>query len=136
MDGYIGTTVTFEFAKLPKGGSAFVPIHLDKIADWYPGGVAWDGKYVGIVAEGRANKPSIYRVSTSGSSGHVVSIVHLDGLAFTALFAVNGKTVAGSSGGGGASVSEWRYPHGGKATKNLASYAYEPRGMAISVANK
>ncbi len=134
IDGYVGSTVEFEFAELPKGGKSFEAIHFDKNADWYPGGVVWDGKYIDVVTQGAARSPSIYRVTVSGRVGHVEGIVHLKRLYFVSLFDMKGGLVAGMSGNAGETISEWPFPGGGKAMKRLANYASAPRGLTISVA--
>jgi|HubBroStandDraft_4_1064222.scaffolds.fasta_scaffold00010_21 hypothetical protein len=133
VDGYIGSTVSFELAELVKGGPSFARITVKKDGLFYPGGLAWDGQYLDVVTK-RSSKPiAIYRVSVSGSVGHVAGVVMPQRLYFMAFIAIDGNTVAGMSGANGHIVSTWPYPHGGKATKNLVHYGVGPRGLTISL---
>lgn len=135
VDGYVGSTVAFELAELPKGGSSFESIRLKKGNGFYPGGLAWDGQYLDIVTDGGAGKTALYRVSVSGSVGRVVDMIYPEGLYFMAMIAIDGGSVAGTSGTNAHTVSIWPYPQGGNATKEVAHYESIARGVTISDGN-
>jgi hypothetical protein len=135
VDGYVGSTVAFELAELPKGDSSFESIHLKKGNGFYPGGLAWDGQYLDVVTDGGVGKTAIYQVSVSGSVGRVVNMIYPAGLYFMAFIAIDGSTVAGTSDPAAHVVSVWPYPQGGEATKTIAHYESVARGVAISDEN-
>ena len=133
VDGFVGSTVFFELAELVMGAKSFDSVRLTRGGDFYPGGLAWDGTYLDVVTQGRAPRASLFRVAVTRSRGHVVDVILLNGLYFTATIAMDGKTIAGTSGPNGHIVSMWPFPAGGMATKNVAHYRSGPSGMTISV---
>jgi hypothetical protein len=133
VDGFVGSTVVFDLAELVMGAKSFDSVRLTRGGDFYPGGLAWDGTYLDVVTQGRAPRASLFRVAVTRSRGHVVDVVLLNGLYVTALIAIDGKTIAGTSGQDGHIVSMWPYPSGGKPTKNVAQYRSGPSAITISV---
>ena len=109
---------SFQFAELPKGGSIFTNIHLDRPAVW-PGGLAWDGKYVvvGYGDPGRGQSQRIYRVRIEGSRGHVVGTQEFKGLPKRNFFWLQGDTIIAAPGKRLSGDAFWRYPQGGKPYK-------------------
>lgn len=126
----------FGLAELPKGGSAFISISLDKSGKW-GGGVEWDGKYIAVdvhnptAPEGRRNV--IYRVSVSGSTGTVVQTVHPRRLGVTGWIWVQGKTlIATVNRDGGSQIGFWHYPNAHEQFEKLSPF-YAPWGITVSV---
>jgi hypothetical protein len=78
VDGYNGTA--FGLAELPRGAHRFVGISLDKPIK-YPAQIQWDGQNLAIE---RRVYPLIYRVSVSGSQGHVVGRTRFNGIGYRA----------------------------------------------------
>jgi hypothetical protein len=132
-DGYIGSTVFFAFGELVKRQHTFLNIALDKLANSFPGGIAWDGKYIDVETGRFARHPEIYRVAVSGSIGHVAGIVHINRLYYAAWYAIEGDAIVATSGHNGDAVGLFSYPEGGKATKIIGPYPLTPRGLAISI---
>lgn len=131
VDGYIGSSLFFGLAELTNGSPAFARITLQKGREGYPGGIAWDGKYLDIVADGHG--AMLYRVDVSNYEGRVVGSVPLQGLYYPTFFAIGENSIVASRATYGRFLSLWPYPAGGEPTKTLAHYPYAPRGLAISV---
>ena len=121
----------FGLAELVNGSPAFAKITLQKGREGYPGGMAWDGKYLDIVADSRGSM--LYRVDVSAPEGRVVGTVPLNGLYYPTFFAIGENRIVASRASSGRFLSLWPYPAGDKPTKTLAHYPYAPRGLAISV---
>jgi hypothetical protein len=132
VDGYIGSTVFFEFAELAKGSASFVNITLDKRVGFYPGGVQWDGKYIALVPGPVRGGSPIYRVKVAGTIGKVVGKVDVEHLTPMAAFSVKDGKVAAITGAYGGVVTLTPYPAGGRPTKTLARLPFPARGLAIS----
>lgn len=94
-------------AELPKGGSTFTNITVDKGV--YYGSMQWDGEYLAMQG---AHLGEIYRVEVSGSSGTVAQIVGLKGSGRGRFryFWIQGDIAAATGWNGGL----WSYPEGGK----------------------
>jgi hypothetical protein len=132
VDGYIGSTVFFEFAELAKGSSSFVNVTLDKRVGFYPGGVQWDGKYIALVPGPVRGHSLIYRVKVAGTIGKVVGEVDVEHLSSMAAFSVKDGKVAATTGAYGGVVTLTPYPAGGRPTKTLARLPFPAGGLAIS----
>jgi hypothetical protein len=122
-------------AELPKGGSSFKNIKLDRLVE-DPGSVQWDGKYM-TVDDNRV----IHRFTVSRSRGKVVGstklITHqifaavqtwIQGDAVVAVYVDSACPSLCPT-----AVSIWRYPAGGKPTKSISGLD-EPLAVAVSVA--
>ncbi len=122
------------FAELPKGGSWFEHPSRERqrILSWWAG---VGTPIFDIVTDGGAGKAALYRVSVSGSVGRVVDMIYPEGLYFMAMIAIDGGSVAGTSGTNAHTVSIWPYPQGGNATKEVAHYESIARGVTISAGN-
>ena len=130
VDGWFGDTVLFELGELTKGANSFTSVTLNRVPQNYPGGIQWGGKYVALV-----DKPWVYRISVSGSTGKVVGRVFLKKVwAYAPMAIEDGVVVATTSAlGSGNAVALWPYPGGGKLSKILAKYQDLVPGLAISV---
>lgn len=112
-------TKSFQFAELPKGSSKFTEIHLDRPAAW-PGGIAWDGKYVvvGHGDRGAGRKfERIDRVRIAGSQGHVVSSQEFQELPKRNLFWLQDDTLIAAQDKARNGDAFWHYPQGGNPFK-------------------
>jgi hypothetical protein len=126
---------SFRFAELPKGGSTFTNIELDRPAVW-PGGLAWDGKYlaVGYSDPGSGRKfERIYRVRIKGSRGRVVSTQEFNELPKRSSFWLQGDTIIAAPEKGSKGDAFWRYPQGGKPYKTGVG-SFNAYYVAVSVA--
>jgi hypothetical protein len=101
----------------------------------FPGGVAWDGKYIAVETGDAPPSPRIYRVRVTASGAKVVQTVIPDDLNYEAWFAVEGKLVVGTR-KPGYGVDLWAYPAGGKPAKALRQTYQAVRGVAISLASR
>jgi hypothetical protein len=132
VDGYLGSTIFFALAELPKGGGSFKRITLDK-PEGFPGDVAWDGKYIAVQTGAKPPSPRIYRVQVTSSGAKVVQTVRPDDLNYEAWFAVKDKLVVGTR-KPGHGLDLWAYPAGGKPAKELTQAYKAVTGVTISVA--
>jgi hypothetical protein len=133
IDGYVGSTIFFDFAELATGSNTVTNVTLDKYTDGYPGGVAWDGTYVDVVTTiYHASRPGILQMQISGYRAHVAHVIHPRGLYPLAPIAVAGSIVVGADGLSGQNVALWPYPAGGKPTATLDRLKFNVRALAIS----
>jgi hypothetical protein len=112
VDGQDYSKHQVRLAELPKGATSFERISLKISLGWPPGKVQWDGKYVSI-AVGNV----IYRLSFSGSKGHVVGSTQLP-----SRWSLQGYTIVGASpkgarkrsliGTAGGKIGVFQYPSG------------------------
>jgi hypothetical protein len=117
-------------AELPKGGSTFTNITLDKGV--YYGSIQWDGEYLAMQG---AHLGEIYRVEVSGSSGTVAQIVGLKGSGRGKFryFWIQGNIAAATGWNGGL----WNYPEGGKPIRYFSKRGHVGvhfAGVTVSVA--
>ncbi len=133
VDGWIGSTVFFDLAELAEGGNAFATVKLNKSPYLYPGGMAWDGRYLAIVDYAGRRTGNLWRIKISGSNGTVVGISDLERLYSFSVLAVKGGIAVGTTRNDGDAVALWRYPSGGKAIKTITQYAQPTHGVTISV---
>lgn len=127
-----------EFAELPKGGTSFTEISLDKTIG-YPGGVQWDGKYMAV--QDSASR-ILYRFKLTGSKGKSVGSVRFTGDKSTLVhqFWIQAPSIVmpyGSTYRQVRQVGFWPYPAGGSATKTFSvKRATELVGVTVSLAKK
>jgi hypothetical protein len=128
--------------ELARGATSLSEISLSGTSIGSPGGVMWDGKYVAAAdqAYDGGTTTAIYRVSISGSTGTVASIVQLSdscnasGGTAVAQPWISGTTVVGGNLDCTFRFDYWSYPKGGKPIKSIdASIAPEyGSGQTIS----
>jgi DNA-binding beta-propeller fold protein YncE len=121
---------TFEFAELPRGGSAFGRVTLDQTID-FPGGVQWDGRHVAV---GDQEQPYIYEFAVNGSSGRVVEKTPLDDTDDVSQFWIAGGRVVTPDFLNN-EVQVFKYPAGGSAVKAIPNIS-TPIGSALSKGTK
>lgn len=126
----------FEFAELPKGGSALTSVSLNQNIE-FPGSVQWDGSYV-TVADTMAH--AIYRFTISGYAGTLQGTTTLTGWETRqpAQTWIEGSTVAATYGAAGArAVGVWNYPYGGSPDQTISGFLKNRwvLNMTVSVAN-
>lgn len=121
----------FQLAELVKGASAFTSIALSGTI-YYPGAVAWVGKYLAIGDQLYQDKTAsaIYQVSISGSQATIEGTAPLLGAQDVLQFWIDRGRVVGPDVEGG-DVGFWTYPKGGEATKTLTDFR-EPIGAVVS----
>jgi hypothetical protein len=139
------------FAELPKAGTSFEKIALDKLPGT-AGEVQWDGQYVTLAFGVRRDENDglkIERLDISRKSGHVVGVTQLQRLSHDAnsqywiagsqvigawYHAPHGCPVSGCSAQPGG-VGTWNYPTGSMITKRITRGDYRsapPGGVALS----
>lgn len=127
----------FALAELPKGGSAFIPISLERIG--FPGNIQWDGSYLTVGDPAYKSGSAIYRVQVSGSSAAIVGKTVLKGSYEVFGSWIAGNAVVGPDDGPSLStVQIWKYPAGGKPTtldKGTSRGFNGPFGAAVSPAH-
>jgi hypothetical protein len=140
IDG-LDANYAFKLAELPNGASAIKDVSLYKSVG-YPGGVAWDGKYIAIGDQDYQGQhtSAIYQISISGSHASVKGTTLLTGSCDVLQFAL-GRTGHNKLGeknqlvGPDAcenDVGFYNYPIGGSATKVLNGLQY-PVGATLSL---
>ena len=134
VDGVNAGTTQSLFAELPSGSSTLTNLTVNQSMG-FPGGIAWDGKYMAIEDD---MKDTIYRVNFSGSAGTVAGTVHLSVHSHLVVqFWLQGNTIIVPFGGSPRTVKKvglWNYPAGGKPTAQFDGIgATELVGAAISV---
>jgi len=129
IDGIGTDSDNFVFAVLPKGAKALTNITLNQNIKT-GGQVQWDGRHVAIGDAG-VSPSVVYQFTIAGSSGTEVSSTTLDGSKEVLQFWLQGQKLVGPDGGNG-NVGFWKYPNGGRETKEI-ELAY-PYGAAVSVA--
>jgi hypothetical protein len=133
IDG-VNASGAFQFLELPSGSTKLVTITLNQSVG-FPGGVAWDGKYVAIGDQEYQNGHSsaIYQVSVSGSSGTVTGTTKLGGSCDVLQFGIYSGTVAAPDDCDN-DLSLYDYPAGGSPTLTVAGLEY-PVAAVVSVAS-
>lgn len=134
VDGNPPSSATFEFAELPKGGSALKAITLNE-SFVGAGTVQWDGKYI-TVGDSGANPEIIYRFVVSGSGGTSVGKTSLSAPSNLIVdWWIQGKTVIGPYlDFQSPAVYYWSYPAGGSPVKTITKRLVTPLGVTVSVA--
>jgi hypothetical protein len=130
-------TTHVEFAELPKGGSRFSLLKVNKTLT-SPGGVLWDGSHI-VLAD--PNASVIYQLQISGSQAKVVGTTKFAAPRPVGQFWIvppKGKQsailIARPVGGGTyESVSYWKYPAGGKPIKTISGFQ-GVGGVTVSIA--
>lgn len=131
VNGSIGSTIFFELAELPAGGAQFIKIALGSRINSYPGGIAWDGKYLALVnPAGRG--PAIYRVEISSYTGTIVDVVHFKDLYGASPLVIADGTVVAATDGESSNVALRPYPGSRLRSKTLARFQYTVEGLAVS----
>lgn len=140
VDG-ISTDGFFQLAELPKGKKTFTNIKLTGGTIYFPGQIQWDGKHLAVGDQDAGNTISGYTYSaiyeTTGAGGKIIGSTPLDESLDVAGFWIAGNTVvapnapelASQTGG---NVYFYKYPGGGKPTKNLKKGFSDPLGAALS----
>jgi hypothetical protein len=131
-----GNNYSFVLSELPKGSGKLRIIGLNQpITE--PGGVAWDGKHLAI---GDSEYPVIYefalkadrgtrvRTTTLGSPGYYVSQFFIDGQSLIAPNNYLSKNQLLSD------LLVYKYPNGGKPSKNIPAARTNARGVVLSLA--
>jgi hypothetical protein len=131
----------FQLAEIPKGKKTFTNIKLTGGTINVPGQVQWDGKHLAVGDQDAGTKISGYTYSavyeTTGAGGKIVGTTPLGDsldvagfwIAGDTLIAPNAPELASQSGG---NVYFYKYPSGGKPTKNLKKGFSNPLGLALS----
>jgi hypothetical protein len=124
---------TFCAGVLPAGSSSTENVSLNEGPSG-AGSVQWDGKYL---TYSDSNNGTVYRYTFSGTNGTKVSSTTLDGLGqYVQGSWIKGKVIVAPY-SGGALVSSYAYPGGGKAKKTISGYPIEnPFGVVISEKKK
>jgi hypothetical protein len=125
-----------EFAELPKGGTKFVTISVNK-APRLPGALQWDGKYLAMSDPG---SKVIYRLQIRGSQATVVGTTTFKGPAPFGDFSIvpqgrhekNGAVLIAAGTGDVGSLYFWNYPAGGRSFKKISGLNFVS-GVAKSV---
>jgi len=136
LDGR-GTNEALLFSELPKNSSTFTDIAINEQLPNFPGSVQWDGTYITLET---FKRPTIYRISVSGSAGIVEGTVSIRNtskganqpLAFTW---IQGNTVVASHGGPkNHNVGLWHYPAGGKSYQVIKGLTHGKKDSVSYVA--
>ena len=133
LDGY-STSGSFILVELPKGGSTFTAITLDRIIH-SPGSLQWDRNDLVVEDAGvsRSSAAVIYRFAIDGHYGHKVSASTLTDSEGNAQFLIHGSTVIGPlSYNSAEGIGFWRFPSGGAPVRTITTYGY-PVGEAFSL---
>lgn len=123
VNGYYGEA--YGFSELPSGGTTFTKLSIDQSVG-EPGQVQWDGKYITYQGRGK-NDAQVSRLSVSGSAATVVSTTHFKNIFMSMQSWIEGNRifipyVRHGNQGHPNRVGVWRYPKGGKATRNLSDF--------------
>jgi len=133
LDGY-STSDSFILLELPKGGSTFTAITLDRVIH-SPGSLQWDRNDL-VVEDAGASRSSvavIYRFAIDGRYGHKVSASTLTDSEGDAQFLIHGSTVIGPlSYNSAEGIGFWRFPSGGAPVRTITTYGF-PVGEALSL---
>jgi hypothetical protein len=115
----------FRLVELPNGSASTVDISTSPAINQIPGQVEWDGSYLTVEAGILSNreKPSIYRLSLSGSTATVEGKTDLKGIRkqAAASWIYDGVVISPYSkrSGGLPNIGYWKYPGGGRPTKRI-----------------
>lgn len=132
VDG-VSNALTFEFAELRKGSSAFTNITLDAPIT-FPGSVQWDGHHMTTTPQEPTDN-AIYRLKISGSIGSVIgkTRLKLPSCALSQTWIAGTRVASSCFNASGSSVDLWRYPRGGRPVESVPG-SKEPGGTTISLA--
>jgi hypothetical protein len=126
----------FIFAELPKSSSQLKVVALNQYIG-SPAAVRWDGKYVAI---GDSSTPVIYQFVISGSSATRVGTTRLGGSAqYISHFFIQGGTLITPNfpkKGGQYVILFFKYPAGGKVTKEIKKEVSGTTGASVSLAQR
>ena len=124
--------VAFEFAELPRGGTAFKAVTLQQTIV-YPGAIAWDGRHLAVGDQLDLFGPSvIYRFDVRGTTGALVGTVSLtDSCDVLQFWIFNGRAITANDCDG--QVKYFSYPGGGSSLKSIGSPLSQPVGVTVSV---
>jgi hypothetical protein len=122
-DGYDGQA--YGFSELQNGMSQFVKLSVSQSVG-RPGQVQWDGKYITYQGVDK-NNAQVSRLSISGSTASVVSTTHFKNVFMSRQSWIYGTRVfipyvRHGNQGHPNKIGVWKYPKGGKATKNLSHF--------------
>jgi hypothetical protein len=117
----------FAFCEVPRGSSSGIAITFGT-SPAFPGGVAWDGRYIALLDQ---TNDTIGRYAISGSKATLKGTVTLSGTEgdLANFVMANKKTLLAASSTG---YAFWHYPKGGNPYKTQAETLVEPIGLAIS----
>lgn len=127
VDGSVSSVHPF-FKELPRGGSKFENVTLDKLPP-RPGNIEWDGRYLAV---GDGQNLLIRRFAISGTRGRRVGSLHLAGPSQGEQFWIQGDTIIAPAYSSGWLAGFWRYPQGGFAYKAISEAS--ANGATVSVA--
>lgn len=133
LDGMNGPSTQAEFAELPAGGKALKDITLDTPIV-FPGGIAWDGKYLALAD---INKGNVYQFAVAKGKGARKGTVHMGTHSkLIVQFWLEGSTLIEPFGATTRYVHKvgyWNYPAGGSPTQVLhANGSTELIGVTVS----
>lgn len=140
VDVYFEPRGPFELGELPKGGSSFSQVFLNRLI-YFPGNVQWDGKHLAVGDQEAGNEitSSVHQVALKGNRGTVVGTTRLAGTADVVQFWIQGSSlIAPNLGVGSANDAPiFKYPAGGAPTRIVGSDLFQlPEGAAVSLASK
>lgn len=139
VDGQNLKTRAFELAELKKNARGFIEISVGPSVDLAAyGPVQWDGKYITVEDP---NRPTIYRIAVSGSTGTVVGTTVLRHPSGTrgeknAPTWIQGNTVLAPTNLGKRwdnSIGLWNYPRGRQPYKVLNRFVTHGHGYVLHV---
>jgi hypothetical protein len=138
-DGLTGrASGDFGIAELPKGSGNLSNISINQYVSW-PGGVAWDGRYLAV---GDENNPFIYQVAIKAHAASVVATMHLgSGAHAVKQFWLQGQTLIAPNEydfkkGLRSDVLFYKYPIGGPALRKITEGVMAAGGAVVSLATK
>ncbi|HEY2473943.1 MAG TPA: hypothetical protein VGI19_03995 [Candidatus Cybelea sp.] len=129
IDGTYDYGEGFLLAELAKGKHVFQDLNFTKQLS-FPGGIAWDGKYLAILDPSTA---AIYQFSIGNGLATLENTTDLQGTSY-----LNGLTIDGSTAlvpnqfNSGSNVLFYNYPAGGSPAKTLSKSILDPFSVAIS----
>ena len=128
VDGLPIGSGTFILAELPKGGSSFANITLDRTFQG-PGGVQWDGKQM-TVGDSQSSPPTVYQFTVKDNLGTVVGSTALADSTLVHDYWIQEGTLVGADYDGN-DFSFWSFPRGGNPTKTLS--LNQARAVVVSL---
>ena len=132
VDG-LDSNYTFVLQELPAGATALQSVAI-KGTIGYPGGIAWDGKYlvIGDNAYAGGRSTALDRLTVSGTTANIASTITLNGTCEVQQFAfAAGGTKVEAPDGCINKLFVFAYPAGGKATKTVNNMQF-PTAVAVS----
>ena len=124
--------VTFEFAELAKGTTAFQAVTLQQSIN-LPGAIQWDGQYLAVGDQVCIQCPSVInRFKIHGTTGTFISSVPLTDSCDVLQFWIQGKKVIAAD-DCGSTAKYFSYPSGGNSLKTIGNPLNEPVGVAVSL---